>query len=463
MKNIFTKILISFLFILVFCGCGEKKHKNSYTLNRQDFRDFVLGKGEFVPVLEQEVNVPMGIWSTVSFLEDEGKEVKKDDIIAEFDTQDIKSRNIWSLRSLERNEINLKKTIEDNIYEFERENKQYEIALMRKELFLFKNKLFEKGKIKEEIENAKKRLEITKLQFDFEKAFYAEKEKMFKAGYISQLEIERFRNNLKISQYSYENEISSFNELANFPSENEKKLNDLNISKSVLEFENTSKDMEASRISRELNEKSMKMRIERSKKDSMRVEDRIKKSTLKSPIDGVLMYVTGWDGKIRVGGRVWSGMSFLKVTDFENLKIRGNVSQKDIERLKDSMEVEIFPIAFPGKVINGKLIKIGKLGKLKYSSDEKGVKEFEVEIEFEGELEGIKPNFSAEFRIFDRKYKNVFVIPKETVIEDENGVFVNIINFSGIKKTKIDFIGKNSDYYFVEKGLSDGQKILFNF
>ena len=287
-----------------------------------------------------------------------------------------------------------------------------------------------------EIENAKKRLEITKLQFDFETSYFAEKEKMFKAGYISELEIEKFRNNLTISRYSYENQASSFKELENFPDEIEKKLNDLNISKSVLEFENTEKDMKASRISRELNEKSLKMKIERSKKEVSRVEDRIAKSTLRSPIDGVLMYVNGWEGKTRVGGRVWSGMNILKVTDFRNLKVRGNVSQKDIERLKDSMEVEVFPLAFPGKVLKGRLSKIGKLGKLKNSSDEKGVKEFEVEIQILDSIKGLKPNFSAEFRIYDREYKDVFVIPEEAIIKEEDSFYVNTSGFSGIKKSR---------------------------
>ena len=53
----------------------------------------------------------MGIYSTISFLADEGSEVKKDDIVAEFDTKDIKSRNRWSLRSVERDEINLKRLL----------------------------------------------------------------------------------------------------------------------------------------------------------------------------------------------------------------------------------------------------------------------------------------------------------------------------------------------------------------
>ena len=465
LKNTYNNLFyIIFLFIILLnvIGCSSSDDSESifYRLTKKDRVLSVSGEGVFQPVNEVNVMVPMGVYSTIAEIEDEGKQVKKGDILVKFNSSMLDERKKWIESSFDNSRIHLEKKKSDNKYAEKTDKLSLESQKEQLEFFTKKNDLLMSGADTLEVQNNKLGISISERRLELEKMRLEEKEKMFKQGYVSKLELEKSKNNLDISEDMLEKEKTNLELLESRPLEDELKKNDLNLEKTNITLKKLEDDVKTNKIKRNIETKKYERSFKKAKMDLKQIEDKIEKSILKAPIDGMLMHVEGWAGKPRVGTRVWSGMTIVKVADFSKLRIKGTVDEKRIDSIKVGNKVLIKVGALSGLEIKGTVEEIGKIGKLKDDSDKKGVKEFEVKISLDKQMPSIKPNFSVSFEIITQEIKNCISIPYEFAEKVNGKIKVIKKGFSGNKEMNLDIVASDGDYYYVKEGLDEGDELV---
>lgn len=159
--------------------------------------------------------------------------------------------------------------------------------------------------------------------------------------------------------------------------------------------------------------------------------------------------------KAEIDGKVYINnedpiKEYMKIISEEPL-ISAEASEFDVDKLKIDDKVEIKVIS-NNKKITGKIIKIEEVPEI--SPNEKSVVyKFYIKPD-----ESIKIGFSVELTVNPEK----MLIPKSCVLEDDNKLYVKLIEGDSNKKVEIKATPKDDNYIIEDNTLKVGDKILIN-
>ena len=197
-----------------------------------------------------------------------------------------------------------------------------------------------------------------------------------------------------------------------------------------------------------------------SEKELKELQEKIDRCIVKAPKDGVITQLN-----VSVGSTPAS-QTIMTLANASQLVISGKINEADILRISEDMDAEIKTSATGDKVISGKVSHIERI----ISSDEKDASEgYTVEVSIEEENSDLLIGMSASVKIILDKCMNALSVPYDAVLGGDNGgyyVFVATENSKGeyiISKRKIDK-GFDGDYYLeVTSGnLNENDIVLTN-
>ena len=154
----------------------------------------------------------------------------------------------------------------------------------------------------------------------------------------------------------------------------------------------------------------------------------------------------------------------MKVADISRLKVRAEVEESDIGKIKIGQTADITLDAYPGEVFNGKVISIGyAVGKRKILPDDPAapvdVKVIECIIEMPP-TELLKVGMTVEVKINAPIKKNALSVSHKAVMRDNEGEFVQVFAEDKIKKVRIKTGLKDDFYVEIIEGLKEGDRIV---
>jgi hypothetical protein len=170
--------------------------------------------------------------------------------------------------------------------------------------------------------------------------------------------------------------------------------------------------------------------------------------TIKSPMQGIVRelftvdraYISGKILKLGTGGI------------FANVQ----VSEFDITKLKVDQEVDLF-IGNQVDSIKGKVISIGQTSSIKGSS----VTQYDVIIEPVVSAQDLLVDMSVTARIILTQKNASKIIPIQSLIEENNQYFVNVLNSEGLSsRVEIKIGVRGTQYIEVISGVDLGDKVI---
>jgi len=154
---------------------------------------------------------------------------------------------------------------------------------------------------------------------------------------------------------------------------------------------------------------------------------------LKAPFNGIVISKQVEEGEV-----VDSGKPILTVAKVDKMKVKANVSEMDVSKIKVGQEVKVLVDALSGEKFMGKVKQI--LPQVDLQS-----RALVVEITIANPQFKIKPNMFARAYIDTAQHENAVIIPKEAVIyrEDKPFVFLAIANKAKLVPVTLGIIDKN--------------------
>ncbi len=261
---------------------------------------------------------------------------------------------------------------------------------------------------------------------------YQRLQQLYREGAVSQVELD----NAKVQ---YDNAVIQFNTAQSVLRETEKNNSDLKI--------NNAKDIET--------------QVEQIKLAELKIDElehRIEKleKTSTANIDGVVSEINVEEGSITS-----PAVKAFRILSPDSLRVRLEVKEFDILKVKSGQTAEITGDAFPDKTIKGSVETVGAVAKKKegVSSGEQAFVDVTVMVDNYEKI--LKPGLSVNATIITETKKDAVVIPFDTFQEDKDGnkwVFV-VENGSARKKDIKTGISSGLDLE-VTSGLTGNERLV---
>jgi membrane fusion protein, heavy metal efflux system len=143
------------------------------------------------------------------------------------------------------------------------------------------------------------------------------------------------------------------------------------------------------------------------------------------------------------------------VAELDKIWVSGQVKEKDIRYINDNEDVSINLIAFPEKVIKGRIYHINSI----IDEDTRSV---QVLIECDNKDKIMKPGMYVTAK-FSHHIDNAIIIPSKAIFQMDDAGFVFVhIGRNRYLKRKIETLTEDKDSAIIKTGLAAGDEIIVN-
>jgi HlyD family secretion protein len=180
--------------------------------------------------------------------------------------------------------------------------------------------------------------------------------------------------------------------------------------------------------------------------------------TLKSTINGMVTSVNVEEGEMITSGTQalgGGGTGIMTVADMDEMIVKANINEVDVEKLQKGQKVQIGFDAIRGKVYEGKVRRISPSG-----TEVENLVVYPVEVEILDSDARIRPGMTADLDIIIGEAENVICIPKHAVINRDGKTMV-LLREQGkfVPKPVVTGLDDNVNIE-IKSGLTDGDTLL---
>ena len=265
-------------------------------------------------------------------------------------------------------------------------------------------------------------------------------------------------NNYLIQQYDYEKAQLQYQQMKYEAAAKQRQM-ELDFKKAELNLQQSKEKLESQKIIDEATLSKAELQVKQAEMKLKEAREMLESLTLTAPLGGMVVLQTVWgmngQEKVKVGSTPYRGMDIVQIPDLSVMKVKTQVNEVDIGRVKVGQQVIITLDALEGPTFYGIVTSVATLARSERGSDEKV---FDMEVTIDGEDERLKPGMTAQCKVVTDKIENVLYVPLESVFEKEDTTVVYIRD-GGFKRRAVSVGAKNKDYIIIADGLSGGEEV----
>ncbi|MDI6733938.1 MAG: efflux RND transporter periplasmic adaptor subunit [Patescibacteria group bacterium] len=194
-------------------------------------------------------------------------------------------------------------------------------------------------------------------------------------------------------------------------------------------------------------------KVKQAEAEKLSIQTQIRKSVLKSPINGT---VTKLD--LKVGEVISSNIVLISVASEDGLKIEANVPEVDIVKVKIGNNAKVTLDAYG----NDMVFKTAVADIEPAETIIEGVATYKVILQFIEKNEQIRSGMTANIDILTEKRENVLIIPQKVIVSQNGDKLVKVLDENNEQKEvkiKTGIRGSDGNVEIIE-GLIEGDKII---
>lgn len=170
-----------------------------------------------------------------------------------------------------------------------------------------------------------------------------------------------------------------------------------------------------------------------------------------APISGYIV-----EKKVNPGNFIRSDMNdnLFTISDLKNVWVYANVFESDIAKVHEGYEVSVTTIAYPDKIIKGKIEKMNEV--LDVTS-----KTLRVRIRLDNSDALLRPEMFAKVIVFNKGSKLIIAIPTKSIINlNAKTYVVTYISGKEMHINEIDIFKTVGERTYLNAGVNPGEKII---
>lgn len=269
----------------------------------------------------------------------------------------------------------------------------------------------------------------------------------------------QMESDIKSAELTYELSKLSLEQMK-FEAEVKQRQAKLDHQKDELAFARTKKDIESKKIIQQSEKSRTEIEIKQRRSDLERAKNDLDMLSLKSPIDGLVVYENNWSNggrKFAIGDVAYPGWPIVTLPDLSKMESLTFVNEVDISKIKKGLPVKVKLDAFPDSVFDGEIADVASLGKNKEGSP--NIKIFEITVSIKGRSSILKPGMTTSNRFIIKEIPNVISIPQEAVFEKNGKKVVYIKRGSTFEEIAVEVGEKNENFIIIKTSLPIGSEV----
>ena len=155
--------------------------------------------------------------------------------------------------------------------------------------------------------------------------------------------------------------------------------------------------------------------IEGAKASSSQARDQLSKTTIYSPLNGVVTVLNSKLGERVVATNQFAGTEVMRVADLNHMQAVVDVNENDVVHVKIGDSAKVSIDAYGDRKFNGKVEQIANTGKTTGTGTQEEVTNFEVKIRLEEHDMRLRPGLSCTADIQTDLVKDVVSVPMQSV------------------------------------------------
>jgi HlyD family secretion protein len=179
---------------------------------------------------------------------------------------------------------------------------------------------------------------------------------------------------------------------------------------------------------------------------------KLQQAQIVAPFDGVVTQVN-----IKLGQNAGSSQSAIQLADLDHLEIVVNMSEVDVNRLKEGQAAQITMDALPDATFQGTVTQIAPAGVLS-----QGVVNYPVTIALTPPFDGVKTGMTASPSIIVEQRDNVLTVPNRAVRSQGRQRTVTVLFEGQQMQVPVQTGLSNDTSTEITSGLKEGDEVVLN-
>lgn len=451
---------------LAACQAPQAKPVASLPLQKQDFVHTVEADGVLTPMVQETLAAPDRTWGTLEMVLPEGQVVKKGTVVARISTREAAERMAQFSERMDNTRAELMK----QRAQLPLTRMQQQTAVKDKardaKIAQLDLQIAREGPRLNETVQAEVNLAVPELQSS---AYpLAEKEELFKKGYLSEQELLTARQEYAQLQTQLQTARLALQQQSDAYRDPEIHAAELKARTAQLEAKIAQLDAQAQLGLERTRARNQGAQVQGFEKRIGRYQARLSGAEVRAPFDGVVLYPTIMGNQAPyIGMQVWGGLPLAQVARTSKLKVETRVNEFDIPQIKPGLSVTMTSPGFPGKVFAGKVTRVQKLAKFKDENKPVGLKYFDVEIELAQQAPELKANMTLAVAIRAETLKGAWTVPLEALHSkgeqpESRGesYYVRLDAQGKIEQRDVEVLARSRDFAAIKGNFTGSERVL---
>jgi RND family efflux transporter MFP subunit len=405
-----------------------------HTVERGDFELTITERGEVdafdVTEVRSLVKSNNTSGNAILRIVPEGTKVKKGDFLVELD-----SSSLASTRTSQQILVNDAKAAEVEAHN------NYDVAVIAKREYLEGTYLQDRQAIESELFVAEENLNRAK-------EYYAYSQKLASKGYVNenQLEADRFAV--------------------------EKSNKDLDAAKTkIMVIDQFTKPKQASTLdSAILIAKAKWEAAQNSEKLEMdklaEIDDQIAKCNITAPLDGIVKYAHGNDGRgdqqfiVDEGALVRERQTIIKLPNADSMRVNITVNESLVQYLAEGMPADIRPVGYD-RVLHGKVEKVNQYAE-PTGWRQANVKEYKAFVHIDDASQDLRTGMTASVTIHCADVPNALQVPVQAMYAHGPKFYCFVYDSGHWHAQEVKAGPTNDKFFVINSGLKEGDQVALN-
>lgn len=195
--------------------------------------------------------------------------------------------------------------------------------------------------------------------------------------------------------------------------------------------------------------------------------EQLDKCIIKATKTGLVVYGGGggdemyWGGeeRIREGATVRERQSIITIPDMSRMSVKVRIHESYIKKVKKGQKAKITVDAFPDKVMEGEVAKVGVLPDSQNRWMNPDMKVYLTTVNIDGTQDWIKPGMSAKVEVMVNKLNDVVYVPVQAINPIDGKQYCQVVRGGAAERHEVEVGEFNDEFIEVRKGLSPGDVV----
>lgn len=463
MKTLAGLLLLAGLFAAAGCG-GEASDAASdaatFAVKRGDLPVRLRAQGTLEARFKVDIRPNIKTSAKILSIVDEGTVVKAGDVLVELDKAEVEKeieRLVDSVIQLE-TELKNARTEED----IQRRNNLSEIEKARLALEFAKLELkrYEEGDHPQQGRDLELAIERAESRLKQAEDKWSQMPRLLEAGFVTPVEVEEKELAFKEAKVEVESAKLDLELYRTYTHPMELRQRNSNVVEAERDLETAIAQAEARLDSKTAIVRQKERQYETAATKLNEARQELQNLTIRAPQPGIVIYGEQRrdnEEAVTVGATAFPGRTIIELPDLTRMNVEVQIHQADIGKVRKGQRAYVDIPGRRGGPLEGTVTDIGSVAQSRNWRDP--VRRFEVVVQLDQEVEGLRAGVTANVEIEAGVIENVLHVPLQAAESSGGRYFVYVKEDGEPARRFVSFGRSNEQYVEVVEGLSEGEEV----